>query len=175
MSVGWLKLRHYLCIGWGFPVVIVTMWASLIYATADKGANVVGEVAIQVANATANAVRRGKEIDDRVGLILITQRSLRRFYLRRSQQVCWSQVFFLLRYIFWLFITFFLTNELGKALIAKITVPKSGRTVYYQVQSPILIAVAGLLGPDLVSNEIDLLLQSSAIEHTLGCVNSPRD
>ena len=61
-----LKLRHYLCIGWGFPLVIVTMWASLIYATADKAAggdghSIVGNVAVQVANGTANnAVRRGK-------------------------------------------------------------------------------------------------------------------
>ena len=70
-----LKLRHYLCIGWGFPLVIVTMWASLIYATADKaagGATVVesiGDVAVQVANGTANnAVRRGKGMDRSVGL-----------------------------------------------------------------------------------------------------------
>ena len=58
-----LKLRHYLCIGWGFPLVIVTMWASLIYATADKAAGGDGGggyVAVQVANGTANnAVRRG--------------------------------------------------------------------------------------------------------------------
>ena len=57
-----LKLRHYLCIGWGFPVVIVTMWASLIYATADKATstveNIDRDVTIQVANGTANAVRR---------------------------------------------------------------------------------------------------------------------
>ena len=55
----WLKFRHYLCIGWGFPVVIVTMWASLIYATADKA---MGEIemedpALVAANATENAVR----------------------------------------------------------------------------------------------------------------------
>ena len=69
----WLKLRHYLCIGWGFPVVIVTMWASLIYATADKAAATiatatpvdgdvvggVGEGAVLLANGTANAVREG--------------------------------------------------------------------------------------------------------------------
>ena len=74
MSVGWLKLRHYLCIGWGFPLVIVTMWASLIYATADKAAgsdrhSIVGNVAVQVANGTANnAVRRGKGMDRSVDL-----------------------------------------------------------------------------------------------------------
>ena len=55
----WLKFRHYLCIGWGFPVVIVTMWASLIYATADKA---VVEMEMEdpapvAANGTANAVR----------------------------------------------------------------------------------------------------------------------
>ncbi len=26
----WLRLRHYLCIGWGLPLVVVTVWASLI-------------------------------------------------------------------------------------------------------------------------------------------------
>ena len=53
----WLKFRHYLCIGWGFPVVIVTMWASLIYATADKAVGEMEDPDLVTANATANAVR----------------------------------------------------------------------------------------------------------------------
>ena len=54
-----LKLRHYLCIGWGFPVIIVTMWASLIYATADKAVveMEMEDPALVAANETANAVR----------------------------------------------------------------------------------------------------------------------
>ena len=53
----WLKFRHYLCIGWGFPVIIVTMWASLIYATADKAVGEMEDTDLVTANATANAVR----------------------------------------------------------------------------------------------------------------------